>query len=125
MSCVEVFEEVAVPQIESYRFGYLVVDGQEHHGDLIILPDRVLDGWWRKEGHALHPEDLGAVFEAKPDLLVVGQGASGLMVVARETILSLAEAGIELIAQPTDKACQTYKRLCEQRLVAAALHLTC
>lgn len=116
---------MAVPQIESYRFGQLVVDGRSHHQDLIILPDRVLGGWWRKEGHALHPEDLEAVFEAKPDLLVVGQGASGLMEVTSETMRALEAAGIDLVAQSTEEACQTYNRFREQRSVAAALHLTC
>lgn len=116
---------MAVPRIESYRFGHLVVDGRTYQRDLIILPDRVLGGWWRKEGHALHPGDLEAVFEAKPDFLVVGQGASGLMEVTSETMRKLETAGIELLAQPTEKACQTYNRLREQRSVAAAMHLTC
>jgi hypothetical protein len=114
-----------VPRIESYRFGNLVVDGQSHQRDVIILPWQVLGGWWRTEGHALHPEDLEAVFEAAPDLLVVGQGANGLMQVTAETSLALEAAGIELVAQPTEEACQTYNRQCERRSVAAALHLTC
>ena len=113
------------PQIDSYRFGHLVVDGQVHQKDLIILPGRVMGGWWRKEGHALHPGDLEAVFNASPDLLVVGQGASALMEVTPETARELEAAGIELVAQDTEKACQTYNRLREQRSVAAALHLTC
>ena len=116
---------MSVPEIESYRFGHLVVDGQVHQRDLIILPGRVLGGWWRKQGHVLHTEDLEAVFEASPDLLVVGQGASGLMEVAPETAQALEAAGIELVAQHTEKACQTYNRLREQSPVAAALHLTC
>jgi hypothetical protein len=116
---------MGVPWIESYCFGNLVVDGQQHQRDVIILPGRVLGGWWRKEGHALHPEDLEAVFKAQPDLLVVGQGANGLMRIVSETRRALEEAGIELVALPTEEACQAYNRLCEQQSVAAALHLTC
>lgn len=116
---------MAVPQIEGYSFGKLIVDGRSQQQDLIILPGRVLAGWWRKEGHVLHPDDLEAVFSAQPELLVVGQGASGLMQVAPETVQALDKAGIELIAQPTAEACETYNRLCGQRSVAAALHLTC
>jgi hypothetical protein len=113
------------PQIESYRFGQIIVDGQAHERDLIILPDRVLGGWWRQEGHALHPDDLAAVFEAAPDVLVVGQGAYGAMQVTAETRQALQAAGIELVASPTEKACQSYNSLREERAVAAALHLTC
>jgi hypothetical protein len=116
---------MSTPQIETYRFGHIVIDGQPHSRDVIVLPDRVLDGWQRREGHVLHADDLAAVFEAAPDLLIVGQGAHGRMAVAPETQRALQAAGIELIALPTQEACQTYNRLREQRSVAAALHLTC
>jgi hypothetical protein len=113
------------PKIESYRFGQLVIDGQPYDRDVIILPDGVRGGWWRKEGHALQPADLEVVLEVQPDLLVVGQGANGRMRVTQETYQTLEAAGIELVVQPTAQACQSYNRLCEQRVVAAALHLTC
>ena len=58
-------------------------------------------------------------------MLVVGQGAYGRMRVPAETRQALQAAGIELIAQPTEQACQTYNRLRQKRAVAAALHLTC
>ena len=113
------------PQIDSYRFGHIVIDGQAHHKDVIIFPNRVLGRWWRKEGHLLQPDDLEAVFEAKPRVLVVGQGAYGQMAVAPETKQALEAAGIELIAQPTKEACQTYNKMLEQGDVVATLHLTC
>ena len=116
---------MAGPQIESYRFGHLVVDGHTYDGDLILLPDRVVAGWWRREGHALHTEDLEIVFDAYPEVLIVGLGANGLMRVTDEASQALQSAGIELIAQPTEDACRTYNALRQQRPVAAALHLTC
>lgn len=116
---------MTAPQIESYRFGQIVIDAQTYTQDLIILPEGVSSGWWRQEGHALHPADLDTVFEAEPDLLVVGQGADGLMRVTPEAFQALQDAGIELIALPSDEACQAYNRLCTERRVVAALHLTC
>lgn len=113
------------PQIEDYRFGHIVIDGKSYDKDVIILPDRVRGGWWRKEGHALHPEDLDAVFEAAPEQLVVGQGAYSRMAVNPETKAALQEAGIEVIAADTEEACRRYNDLREQKNVAAALHLTC
>jgi hypothetical protein len=47
------------------------------------------------------------------------------MAVAAQTRRTLEEAGIELIAESTKKACQTYNQLRLQQAVAAALHLTC
>jgi len=116
---------MATPKIESYRFGRIVIDGEAHDKDVIILPDRVIGGWWRKSGHVLHPEDLEAVFEADPETLLVGQGANGRMCVTRETEEALAAAGIELVALDTGAAVERYNALREQGNIAAALHLTC
>ncbi|OQY18037.1 MAG: hypothetical protein B6I35_13630 [Anaerolineaceae bacterium 4572_32.2] len=49
---------MSTSQIESYRFGRIIIDGQTHSKDVIILPDRVIENWWRQEGHALHLDDL-------------------------------------------------------------------
>ncbi len=116
---------MSAPQIESYSFGRIVIDGQVHNKDVIILPNRVLGGWWRIEGHVLHPPDLEAVFEAAPRTLVVGQGVYGLMTITGETRQALQAAGIKLIALPTEQACQTYNSLREQEATAAAFHLAC
>lgn len=114
-----------IPRIETFRFGHIVIDGQSHSRDVIVLSDGVIGGWWRKEGHTLHTEDLEVVFEASPEVLVVGQGTFSHMRVTGETRQALQAAGIELHALPTENACQTYNSLREQRTVAAALHLAC
>ncbi|NIV36532.1 MAG: hypothetical protein GWN58_45990 [Anaerolineae bacterium] len=116
---------MSTPNIDSYRFGRIVIDGEPHSKDVIILSDRVIAGWWRKKGHTLLPEDLEEVLAAHPDLLVVGQGAYRRMNVTDQVRQSLDQAGIELISQSTKQACETYNKLREQRSVAAALHLTC
>jgi len=116
---------MSAPQIESYRFGRIVIDGQVHGKDVILLPDRVIGEWWRQEGHRLHPQDLEAVFEALPDVLVVGQGTLSRMQVTQETEQALLAAGIELVALPTQEAVEVYNATHEERAVAAALHLTC
>lgn len=116
---------MSAPLIEAYRFGRIVVDGQSYTKDLIILPDRVLAGWWRQEGHSLTPDDLESVLSARPDVLVVGQGAHDRMRITADVQQALKEADIDLIAQSTKEACQTYNELRERRSVAAALHLTC
>ncbi|MGD1995464.1 MAG: MTH938/NDUFAF3 family protein [Anaerolineae bacterium] len=116
---------MAAPSIEDYRFGRMIVDGQAHGQDLILLPDRVIAGWWRNKGHELAPEDLRSVLEAAPDLLVVGTGAYGRMKVTRATKKVLREANIELRAAPTEEAYQIYNELREQQEVVGAFHLTC
>ena len=111
--------------IDSYDFGRIVINGKRYNSDLIVFPDKVREGWWRKEGHRLHVEDLKDVLEAKPEMLVVGTGHSGLMTVPPETRKHVESEGIELIAQKTTEACKTFNRLVKSRKVVAALHLTC
>jgi len=113
------------PRIEDYRFGSMVVDGKRHASDLILLPDRVVGDWWRAQGHRLAPDDLTSVFEAAPEVLVVGTGADERMEVSAETRQALQTAGIELRVSATGEAWQVYNALREKRRVAAAFHLTC
>jgi hypothetical protein len=44
-------------RIDHYEFGRIVVDGRQETKDLIVLPDRVVRNWWRRDGHALVLDD--------------------------------------------------------------------
>lgn len=114
-----------MPRIDNYKFGQIVVDGQTYSRDLILLPDRVVPNWWRQDGHVLRVADLEDVLETRPDVLVVGLGAFRRMRVLSETRDALEAAGVEVIELSTKRACEEYGELCEQRVVAAALHLSC
>ena len=111
--------------IDSYRFGQIVVNGKTYTSDVIIFPDRVNDNWRRKTSHQLHLDELSEAIAEKPEVLVVGTGASGLMGVLPEVEQRLEAQGIELIAEPTGEACNLYNQLCQSQRVVAALHLTC
>jgi hypothetical protein len=75
--------------------------------------------------HRLQIADLKEVLEAKPEVLVVDTGYSGMMTVPSETRKYIESEGIQLIVQKTAEACQTFNHLIESRNVVAALHLTC
>ncbi len=112
--------------IESYRFGEMVVSGRAYRRDLKIIEGKVRPEWWRKEGHLLQPEDLEDVWAARPEILVVGTGASGVMRVDPRTVARAQELGITLEAYPTEKAVRRFNELLrEGRKVAGAFHLTC
>lgn len=111
--------------IDSYDFGRIVINGKSYNNDLIVFPDKIRDSWRRKEGHRLQIEDLKDISEAKPEVLVVGTGYSGMMTIPPETRKCVESEGIELIAQKTAEACKTFNRLVKSRKVVAALHITC
>jgi len=112
-----------VKRIESYSFGRIVIDGQSYTKDVIILPERVLSPWWRKEGHYLQMEDLVDVLEARPEVLIIGKGYSGVMQVPEPVVRELSEQGMEVKVMNTAAAVDTFNNITGRK--AAALHLTC
>ena len=111
-------------RIDGYSFGSIVIDGTEHTKDVIILPDRVISNWWRKDGHSLVVEDLADVLDELPSRLVVGAGAYSRMKPRPEAVKDLEERGIAVEILATDEAVRRYSEL-DPAAVAAALHLTC
>jgi hypothetical protein len=111
--------------IEEYDFGRIIIDGKVYTQDVIIYPDRVEGGWWRREGHELSVADIGGILREKPEVLVVGTGNAGLMQVLDEVRTLLSSRGIKLIEKPTKEACKVFNELSEKTRVIAALHLTC
>ena len=67
--------------IESYDFGLIVIKGRRYTSDVIVFPERVIEGWWRKEGHRIYVEDLKEILdrEPRPEVLVVGTGYYGIV----------------------------------------------
>ncbi|EPR37552.1 protein of unknown function DUF498 [Desulfovibrio sp. X2] len=115
--------------IEAYSFGSMTVDGRVLRRDLLLVGGRVVENWWRGEGHLLTIGDLGAILDAPgplPEVLVVGTGAQGVMRLAKGLAEELGARGMELVAEPTGQAWKTYDSLLRAgRSVAGAFHLTC
>ena len=112
-------------KIDSYSFGSLVVDGRLYTSDVIIYPGRVDPSWWRKEGHRLQMADLADVLSERPEILIIGTGYSGMMVVPRETKDSIRSRGIDIHVATTGKAVELFNTMQGKRNMIAALHLTC
>jgi hypothetical protein len=113
-----------MPEIEGYGFGRVTIDGREETRDVIVLPERVVRGWWRKEGHGLVLEDLDDVLDELPERLLVGTGAYGRMRPDPGALEELRLRGVEVEVFPTPEAVERYGEL-DPRKTAAALHLTC
>jgi hypothetical protein len=115
------------PEIQSYSFGSMRVDGKEYRADLIILPDGVRADWWRDRGHRLSVADLAAVLEYEPgvEAVVIGQGSSGRMKVPAEVENELSSRGMQVYSAPTEEAVSTYNQVKNDTPTAGAFHLTC
>jgi hypothetical protein len=111
-------------RIEGYRFGRVLIDGQEETRDVIVLPERVVRNWWRRDGHSLVLDDLEDVLDELPPRLIVGTGASGRMRPDPKTLERLGERGIDVEVARTDEAVRRFAEA-DPVATAAALHLTC
>jgi hypothetical protein len=112
-------------KIEHYSFGTITIDGKTYTSDVIIYPDKVDPSWWRKEGHSLRIVDLKNVISFNPEVLIVGTGQSGAMVVPEDTIAYLKGRNIEVHAVRTGKAVELFNERQKEKKIIAALHLTC
>lgn len=111
--------------IESYSFGSITVDGKTYSSDLIIYPERIDSSWWRKVGHSVCLEDLEAVLEYEPEILIFGKGKPGYMDVPKRVQDELRRRGIEIRIFNTTEAVKEFNKSYKLKKIVAALHLSC
>ena len=113
-------------QIESYSFGSMVINGKGYTKDVIIYPDgTILSPWWRKQGHVLTRDDLQELLAARPEIIVCGTGAMGVMRPDNTLEEFFVSANIEFIARRSAEAVEIYNGLSHQKKVGGCFHLTC
>lgn len=118
-------KKVKEMRVEHYLFGTMTINGKMYENDLIVFPHKVFPNWWRTEGHSLALEDLKEVIEYKPDLLIIGSGASGVMKVSQGTVKALKDQGIEVIFKNTQDVVRIFNKQDSSQRVIGAFHLTC
>ena len=111
-------------RIEGYRFGRVLVDGEEQTKDVIVLPERVLTNWWRAEGHGLVLADLEEVLEELRRTWSSGRGRTAGSVPTRRRSTSYESEVSRSRRCRRKKRCGATEKLDPGR-TAAALHLTC
>ena len=111
--------------IKFCRFVNITIDDKKFTKDLIIYPDHINSNWRRKKGHFLTEGDIAAVIDYKPEVLIIGTGATGLMKVDEKLKEKLKSLGIEFVIKKTVEAVTEYNIIYKDKKVVAALHLTC
>jgi uncharacterized protein len=112
----------ALNTVTAYGEGYVMINGERHEGNLIVLPERILS-WGAAGFEALGESDFEMLAGLGTELVLLGTGASLRFPAPRLTqALALARIGLEVM--DTQAACRTYNILmAEERRVAAALLL--
>jgi uncharacterized protein len=108
--------------ITGYGEGYVMVNGERHDANLIVLPDRIL-AWSAASFETLAAGDFAALAGLDLEVVLLGTGAT-LRFPQPEITRALAAARIGLEVMDVQAACRTYNILAaEERRVAAALLL--
>lgn len=112
-------------KIEEYTFGCFIIDGRRYFDDIKIIDGKVRY-WQGREGHDLKKEEIENLVSASPEYIIIGTGASGVLVVSKEIQNFIKAMDINLIIDKTQNACNKFNELSRQRKkVAAILHGTC
>lgn len=112
--------------IEGYDFGSIIIGGRTYSSDVIVLPDKVIDNWWRLEGHRLQIPDVRDHLLEDVDSVVIGTGYYGMMRVDDEVLDAFREGGREVYVLRSREAVRKYNELVKSgRKVMLLIHLTC
>jgi uncharacterized protein len=111
----------ALYQIRAYKPGAITINDTTINNSVIITPTRLVENWPPQTVEALTSESLAFIAEVRPDILLIGTGATMVFLPA-EIYGHLINLGIGVEFMDTSAACRTYNALsAENRNVAAAL----
>lgn len=107
-----------------YGPGYVEVNRKRYSSSLVVSAERVIVDWPAESVAALSADHLAAIIELKPEIAILGSGATfRFPEPARLAPLHAARIGVEVM--DTQAACRTYNILLgEGRNVVAALIVT-
>jgi uncharacterized protein len=110
----------ALNTFSGYGEGFIMINGQRHEANLIVLPERLLP-WSVARFDALEEADFQVFLELNLEILLLGTGPKQRFPHPRLT-RTLAAKRIGVEAMDLHAACRTYNILmAEERRVAAAL----
>ena len=118
------------PQIDAAAFGSIFIEGREIGNDVILR----LDGSIRKRkkklskrvygtSHTISCEEMRFIFEKGAELLIIGTGHYGRVVLSDEAGSYLKKHGCRVKLEATPDAIHSWNRAREKTI--ALFHVTC
>ena len=112
-------------QIQTYRFGYIEIDGKVYRNDIKLIGKTVVPDWWRGQGHLVELEDVQDLLKADAEICIFGTGYGGMRV-SKAVKSAFKNRGVEVLIEKTESACDTYNRLLQGgKKLVAGFHLSC
>jgi len=101
---------------------YIRLGVVEYRDNVLVTPERIVTGWTAGGFDTLSEADFAALVELKPEVVLLGTGASLRFPHPRLT-RALTDAGIGVEVMDTPAACRTFNILAAEgrRVVAAVI----
>ncbi len=116
-------DQISGNSIQGYDSGMVVVNGRQHHGSIVVLPDQLITDWRPGCFSDLQQGDLQQLMDLNPEVVLLGTGPRQEFP-APALLAPFLSKQIGIEAMDTASACRTYNILAaEGRRVAAALLL--
>jgi hypothetical protein len=117
-------------KINSFSFGFIVVDGKQYVNDVVILPDGTVkerEGSKARLGsHTITWSDVVRIANEQPEFIVIGTGTSALAKLSEDAGINLRQANLNLVVLPSPQAVEKFSQLTDEgKRVAAFIHITC
>lgn len=121
MASLDLDDNRATYQVRAYAPGTLKINDQILNQSVIIAPEQLILDFAPQQADELTAQSLSPILEIKPDVLLIGTGATHIFISAA-IYGELINSGIGVEVMDTSAACRTYNALAaEGRTVMAVL----
>jgi hypothetical protein len=117
-------------QINSFNFGFIVVDDKQYSRDIIILPDGTVKDRDPSKGrlgsHTISKNEIDALISEGADTILIGTGVEGMARLAHDAERYVTKPDLNITVLPSSQIVKKYNQHIEDgERVAALIHVTC
>jgi hypothetical protein len=117
-------------KIDSFNFGFIVVDDKQYAHDIVILPDGTVkersSGKGRLGSHTISRSEIEALIKESPDVILIGTGFQGMARLAHDAEFFKLEPNLDITMEPSPQVVKKFNQHVEDGdKVAALIHVTC
>lgn len=105
-----------------------MIDNETYAKDVEVrYPDNDVLLWQKKESHVIDSEDVQRAIDQKPEIIIIGNGESGVAQIAEKAKKEIESSGIQLIIEKTGDAVKTFNAEIQTKRekIIGLFHLTC
>jgi len=113
-------------KINSTEFGSITIDGKKYRSDVTVNWEGKVKEVESESRHLISEKEFFDLVFERPEIIVIGTGASGLMEISPEVLNFAKKKKIEIISMLTSQAIKKFNQLVEAgKKVVAYMHVTC